>query len=111
MQGIRGSDTSVHIGCFTNDYNLIQTKDPELIPKYHATGSSAAVLANRISWYFDLRGPSVTVDTACSSSLVALDQACQMLRSNQANMVSMVLVYLLVCVTTRALHTCHSWSW
>lgn len=58
------------------------------MPTYHATGSSGAILANRISWFFDLKGPSVTVDTACSSSLVALDQACQELRRKQTSTVS-----------------------
>jgi acyl transferase domain-containing protein len=61
------------------------------MPIYHATGNSGAILANRISWFFDLKGPSVMIDTACSSSLVALDQACQALRLHQTSMVSLCL--------------------
>ncbi|KAF1949998.1 hypothetical protein CC80DRAFT_598435 [Byssothecium circinans] len=86
LESIRGSKTSVHVGCFTGDYHLMQCKDPDTMPTYHATGNSSAILANRISWFFDLKGPSVMMDTACSSSLVALDQACQALRLNQTSM-------------------------
>ncbi|KAF2266737.1 hypothetical protein CC78DRAFT_595404 [Lojkania enalia] len=86
MESLRGSNTSVHVGCFTSDYNLVQCKDAEVMPTYHATGNSGAILSNRISWFFDLKGPSVTMDTACSSSLVALDQACQTLRAGQSTM-------------------------
>lgn len=63
--------------------------DPDTTPVYHATGNSGAILANRISWFYDLRGPSMMIDTACSSSLVALDQACQLLRLGQTSMVSL----------------------
>jgi acyl transferase domain-containing protein len=45
-----------------------------------------AMQSNRISHFFDLRGPSFTVDTACSSSLVALHTACQSIRSNESGM-------------------------
>jgi acyl transferase domain-containing protein len=43
-----------------------------------------AILSNRISYIFDLRGPSVTLDTACSSGLVALNQACMAIRDGEA---------------------------
>jgi acyl transferase domain-containing protein len=46
------------------------------------------MLANRISWFFDLTGPSITLDSACSSSLMALDFACQGLRCEDTNMVN-----------------------
>lgn len=87
LNSIQGSETSVHIGCFTGDYNLIQSKDPDTMPPYHATGNASSMLANRVSWFFDLKGPSVLVDTACSSSLVALDQACQLLRYHETSIV------------------------
>ncbi|KAF2192938.1 hypothetical protein K469DRAFT_693029 [Zopfia rhizophila CBS 207.26] len=64
----------------------INSKDPELMPTYHATGNSGAILSNRISWFFDLRGPSITIDTACSSSLIALHYACDALRHHQTTM-------------------------
>lgn len=46
-------------------------------PRYAATGSGTAIMSNRISYFYDLRGPSMTVDTGCSGSMVALHQACQ----------------------------------
>ncbi|KAH7408173.1 lovastatin nonaketide synthase [Phaeosphaeria sp. MPI-PUGE-AT-0046c] len=73
----RGSLTSVHVGAMTADYNDIQMRDPETLQMYAATGLSRSMLANRISYFFDLKGPSETIDTACSSSLVALHHAVQ----------------------------------
>lgn len=62
-------------------------RDPEALPMYQCTnaGQSRAITANRLSYFFDLRGPSVTVDTACSGSLVALHLGCQSLRTGDAS--------------------------
>lgn len=46
-------------------------------PRYAATGSGTAIMSNRLSYFYDLRGPSMTIDTGCSGSMVALHQACQ----------------------------------
>ncbi|RYP79598.1 hypothetical protein DL770_006599 [Monosporascus sp. CRB-9-2] len=75
LEQLRGSLTSVHVGTMTNDWTVIQLRDPETLPQYTATGTANSIVSNRISYVFDLKGPSVTVDTACSSSLVALHQA------------------------------------
>ena len=56
------------------------------MPKYAATGISSAMLANRISWFFNLHGPSMNLDSACSSSLSALHLACQDLLHGASNM-------------------------
>ena len=77
MEKMLGSNTSVHVGCFTADYTYLVCKDPEQMSKYSVIGVAATMLANRISWFFNLKGNSVTLDSACSSSLVALDSACQ----------------------------------
>jgi acyl transferase domain-containing protein len=68
----------------TDDYQKNVSKDPETMARLNLAGNAMAILPNRISWTFDLAGPSVHVDTACSSSLVALDLACQSLRSGDA---------------------------
>jgi len=56
--------------------------------KYKAPGTAVSMLANRLSWFYDLRGPSVSIDTACSSSLVAFHLAFQSLRLGESEMVS-----------------------
>jgi acyl transferase domain-containing protein len=84
-----GSQTSVHVGCFTHDFEKMVQADLDLPGKNKILGSSKSILANRLSWFYDLRGPSVVVDTACSSSLVALHQACQALHTGDAGMVSL----------------------
>ncbi|CAI6335394.1 unnamed protein product [Periconia digitata] len=86
LDRVYGTDTSVHTGCFSADYLLMTGKDPELMPKYSGTGVAAAMLSNRISSFFNFRGPSLTIDTACSSSLVALDQSCQSLKLGSSSM-------------------------
>ncbi|MCQ4437976.1 hypothetical protein NO135_23520, partial [Clostridioides difficile] len=49
------------------------------------TGNTLSIASNRVSYLFDLRGPSMSVDTACSSSLVALHQAVKALQSGEAD--------------------------
>ncbi|KAK7738594.1 Type I Iterative PKS [Diatrype stigma] len=75
MKSIAGSTTGVFVGNFSVDYQPGQTRDPDYIHRYTATGSGATVMSNRISHVFNLQGPSFTVDTACSSSIYALHQA------------------------------------
>ncbi|RYP45085.1 hypothetical protein DL768_008516 [Monosporascus sp. mg162] len=84
LEMIEGSLTSVHVGVMTTDFYDIQVRDPEMLPTYSATGLARSILSNRISYFFDFRGPSITIDTACSSSLVALHQAVQSLRNGEA---------------------------
>lgn len=75
LDQLKGSLTSVHVGVMTADYANIQLRDLETVAKYVATGTANSILSNRISYIFDLKGPSETIDTACSSSLVALHNA------------------------------------
>lgn len=84
LQKMQGSATSVYVGCMTNDFHDIQGRDMEIVNRYHGTGSTRSILSNRISYYFDFRGPSVTMDTACSSSLAALHFAVQSLRGGES---------------------------
>jgi phthiocerol/phenolphthiocerol synthesis type-I polyketide synthase C len=80
---IAGTETGVFVGASQTDYAHSVIGDPAVADSHFATGNSLGILGNRISYIFDLRGPSVTLDTACSSSLVALHQATQALRSGQ----------------------------
>ena len=73
----------VYIAASTVDHLLNNMKDSETIPTYLTTGSVPSMLSNRLSYTFDLKGPSMTVDSACSSSLTALHLACQSLRSGE----------------------------
>ncbi|PVH93893.1 ketoacyl-synt-domain-containing protein [Periconia macrospinosa] len=83
---LRHSNTGVYIGTMCDDHKHHVLKDVDNVPTYAATGSSSAVLANRISWFFDLVGPSITMDTACSSSLIALHLAAQSLSLGETSM-------------------------
>ena len=82
-----GSNTSVYTGCFTNDYLSILQQDYEAEQRHAAMGIAPSMLANRLSWFFNFKGPSVNLDSACSSSLIALHLACQDLRTGTASMV------------------------
>ena len=73
---LAGTQTGVFVGIATNDYGRMQWSNPALIDAYAGTGNAFSIAANRISYLFDLRGPSIAVDTACSSSLVAVHLAC-----------------------------------
>lgn len=86
LKDVYDSRTSVHTGCFTDDYKLTVLKDPDNLPLHAATGLSVSILANRLSWFFGLTGPSVNLDSACSSSMMALDFACQGLWRGDTNM-------------------------
>ena len=86
LERVSGTSTSVHTGCFTDDYKLQTLSDTEQISRYAATGLSLAMLANRLSWFFTLSGPSVNLDSACSCSGIAIDHACSLLRSGDCEM-------------------------
>jgi acyl transferase domain-containing protein len=84
LEKIAGTKTAVFSGIFTRDYTEGMLRDVETLPRYYATGTGTAMLANRVSYFFDLKGPSLTVDTGCSTSLVALHLACQSIRSGES---------------------------
>ena len=84
---LAGSPTGVFIGGFTLDSMLgrFSANNQDDIDNHTATSSSMTLLSNRLSYAFDLRGPSMTVDTACSSSLVALHLATEALRRGECS--------------------------
>ncbi|KAL1623909.1 Type I Iterative PKS [Neofusicoccum ribis] len=86
LEKVAGSETAVFAGAFFKDYMDSLMRDPDTFPRYVMTGNGATMMSNRISHFYDLRGPSMTVDTGCSTGLVALHQACQSLRTGDAKM-------------------------
>ncbi|HUB56363.1 MAG TPA: type I polyketide synthase [Mycobacterium sp.] len=77
-ESLAGTDVGVFVGGFTLDYQLLQNQGRTSryrFKTHSATGMMMTMLANRISFAFDFRGPSMTIDTACSSSLVAVHLA------------------------------------
>ncbi|MGD7154321.1 non-ribosomal peptide synthase/polyketide synthase, partial [Ralstonia pseudosolanacearum] len=84
--GLAGSTTGVFIGISTHDYENLQDRAGSELSVYSATGNAGSIVANRLSYCLDLRGPSLAIDTACSSSLVAVHAACQSLRDGESTL-------------------------
>ena len=80
---LRGTDTGVFVGASNSDYaHLLQDAATE-VEAHSAIGNSLAVLANRLSYFYDFNGPSLLIDTACSASMVALHTAIRSLRARE----------------------------
>ncbi|VBA44835.1 Phthiocerol synthesis polyketide synthase type I PpsA [Mycobacterium innocens] len=82
---LRGGAVGVYVGVSNNDYSFLAVSDPTVAHPYAITGTATSIIANRVSYFYDFRGPSVAVDTACSSSLVATHQAVQALRNGECD--------------------------
>ncbi len=81
---LAGSDTGVFVATLASNYgSLIFDRHLEIVDASSGTGNGNSVTANRISYAFDFRGPSVALDTACSGSLVAVHLACSSLQSGE----------------------------
>ncbi|POR53320.1 type I polyketide synthase [Bosea psychrotolerans] len=83
---LAGQNVGVFVGASAADYQSVGAFDPAVIGSHFMTGNALSILANRVSYVFDLKGPSFTVDTACSSSFVALAQAMAALRAGDVDM-------------------------
>ena len=77
---LRRTQTGVFVGACFSEYGYLAANDLPKVDAWTNTGGALSIIANRLSYFLDLRGPSVAVDTACSSSLVAVHLACQSLR-------------------------------
>ncbi|KAL3479548.1 hypothetical protein BJX99DRAFT_255544 [Aspergillus californicus] len=86
LKTVAGSQTALMVGCFTKDYEVTSGRETVYMSPYASTGCGGAMIANRLSWFYDLRGPSLLIDTACSSSLVGLHLACQEIQSGGSKM-------------------------
>jgi phthiocerol/phenolphthiocerol synthesis type-I polyketide synthase D len=101
---LRRTHTGVFVGACGAEYAYMATADLSQVDAWSGTGGALSIIANRVSYFFDLRGPSVTVDTACSSSLVAVHLACQSLRAGDSCLAIAAGVNLLLSpVVTRSL--------
>ena len=83
---LQRSETGVFVGSCVSEYGYLASRDLSTIDAWTGTGGALSIIANRLSYFLDLRGPSLTVDTACSSSLVAVHLACQSLRMGQSEL-------------------------
>jgi acyl transferase domain-containing protein/acyl carrier protein len=86
LERLSGTRTGVFVGISANEYSDLLISNPQLIDGHSGTGNALSIVANRISYVFDLRGPSLAVDTACSSSLVAVHLACRSLRAGESQL-------------------------
>ncbi|KFP01543.1 Fatty acid synthase [Calypte anna] len=82
---LRGTDTGVWVGASGSEAAEALSQDPEELLGYSMTGCQRGMFANRISYFYDLTGPSLTIDTACSSSLIALENAYKAIRHGQCS--------------------------
>lgn len=85
LKDLAGSRTAVFTGNDTSDYQIQMFEDLHTSNRYSAIGTAACMFANRLSYFFDLLGPSIALDGACASSSYALHLACQNLRSGECN--------------------------
>ncbi|CDO87828.1 sulfolipid-1 biosynthesis phthioceranic/hydroxyphthioceranic acid synthase [Mycobacterium triplex] len=83
---LRRSQTGVFAGACATDYGYLAGTDLRRVDAWSNIGGALSIIANRLSYFLDLRGPSVSVDTACSSSLVAVHMASQSLRSGDCDL-------------------------
>lgn len=83
---VAGTDVGVFVGAASTDMGLVHSDDLALTGPYSMTGTSLSIISNRLSYTFDLKGPSMTIDTACSSSLVALNEACRAIETDSLSM-------------------------
>lgn len=83
---LAGSRTGVFVGLWLGDFEAHVFDDPRQVDLHMTTGSGRYAAAGRLSYAFDLAGPSLVVDTACSSSLVAVHLACRSLWSGESSL-------------------------
>ena len=98
---VKGSKTGVYIGASNSDYELL-LREQKGQATLTGTGTSPAIMANRISYFYDFNGPSLQIDTACSSSLVAIHEAANAIRSGDCTQAITGAIHLM-CHPSRSL--------
>ncbi|KAL4975321.1 hypothetical protein BDW66DRAFT_152136 [Aspergillus desertorum] len=97
LPDVAGSNTSVYAAVFSRDYRDGIVRDEENLPRFLPTGTGDAMFSNRVSHFYDLRGPSFTLDTGCSGGLVAFHEGVKSLRLGESDM-------SLICATSLLLN-------
>lgn len=82
---LAGTRTGTFVGVGTQDYALLERIALSDLNDSTAVGSAPSILASRLAYLLDLRGPCVPVDTACSSALVAVQMAMESLRRGECD--------------------------
>ncbi|KAJ8131370.1 hypothetical protein O1611_g2254 [Lasiodiplodia mahajangana] len=85
LERLSGASVACFVGSFATDYGDIQNRDPLDRAANHVIGNGRASMANRLSFFLNIKGPSVTLDTACSGSMVGLHMAVRALHNDEAN--------------------------
>ena len=85
LEQLAGSKTGVFSSVYLSQFGAMQALQDEMDALYIPTGNATSMASNRLSYLWDLQGPSLTLDTACSSSLIALHLACMHLQTKQCN--------------------------
>jgi acyl transferase domain-containing protein len=87
LEDLQQCRTGVYVGLMNSDFSLLVMQQSNIrnVDQFYSTGCAQSIVANRISFAFNLTGPSLTLDTACSSSLVALDIAFRHLQTGECD--------------------------
>jgi len=83
---VNSKKCGVFVGCTTGDYGRLLAMSGEDTNGQTFMGTSSAILAARISYFLNLKGPSLSIDTACSSSLTAIHLACMSIRAGESDL-------------------------
>ncbi|SED12347.1 Acyl transferase domain-containing protein [Streptomyces melanosporofaciens] len=83
---LKDTPTGVFVGAIWDEYATLLRRDTTAATRHAMTGVHRSIIANRVSYGYGLRGPSLTVDTAQSSSLVAVHTACESLRRGECTL-------------------------
>ncbi len=110
-ESLRRTHAGVFAGACVSEYGFLASRELGRIDPWTWTGSALSIIANRLSYFLDVRGPSVTVDTACSSSLVAIHLAGQSLRAGESDLALAAGVNLVLSpIVTRSLDAAEAMS-
>ena len=101
MASISGAPIGVFVGSFCKDWTRVTLRDPDAVPMYQMSGSEDSLLANRLSYFFNLSGPSMLIGTACSSTLVALHLACTTVEYSLVRVVLKIAVVVPLCLRSK----------